>query len=98
MKQADLLKKAQEIQNKMAEVMNSARGEANSGGGMVKAVSDGNGTILELDIEKEVIDPEERDMLADLVIAAVNEARRKAKEAAQAEIQKVVGIPLPGMF
>ncbi|MCK4334942.1 YbaB/EbfC family nucleoid-associated protein [candidate division WOR-3 bacterium] len=98
MKQADLLKKAQEIQNKIAGIMAAARGEATSGGGMVKAVADGNGTILGLKIEKEVIDPEENQMLEDLVIAAVNEARRKAKEAAQTEVQKVIGIPLPGLF
>ncbi len=98
MRQADLLKKAQEIQNKIAGIMAASRGEATSGGGMVKAVADGNGTILELKIEKEVIAPEESQMLEDLVIAAVNEAKRKAKEAAQAEVQKVIGIPLPGLF
>ena len=98
MKQADLLRKAQEIQNKMADIMAAARGEATSGGGMVKAVADGNGTILELRIEKEVIDPEESQMLEDLVIAAVNEAKRKAKKAAQEEVQKVIGIPFPGLF
>lgn len=98
MKQADLMRKAQELQKKMGEIMASARGEASSGGGMVTAVSDGNGMILELKIENEVVDPEEADMLQDLVIAAVNEARRKAHEAAQQEMQKVVGMPLPGMF
>lgn len=98
MKQADLLRKAQEIQNKVADIMAAARGDATSGGGMVKAVADGNGTVLELRIEKEVIDPEECQMLEDLVIAAVNEAKRKAKQAAQAEVQKVIGIPLPGLF
>jgi len=98
MRQADLLKKAQDIQNKIAGIMVAARGEATSGGGMVKAVADGNGTILELKIEKEVIDPSESQMLEDLVIAAVNEARRKARQAAQAEVQKVIGIPLPGLF
>jgi DNA-binding YbaB/EbfC family protein len=98
MKQADLLRKAQEIQNKMVDIMAAARGQATSGGGMVKAVTDGNGTVLELKIEKEVIDPEESQMLEDLVIAAVNEAKRKAKEEAQAEVQKVIGIPLPGLL
>lgn len=98
MKQADLLRKAQEIQKKMADIMAAARGQAASGGGMVKAVADGNGTILELKIEREVIDPEESQMLEDLVIAAVNEARRKAKQATQAEVQKVIGIPFPGLF
>lgn len=98
MRQADLLRKAQEIQNKVADIMAAARGQATAGGGMVKAVADGNGTILELKIEKEVIDPEESQMLEDLVIAAVNEARRKAKQAAQAQVQKVIGVPLPGLF
>lgn len=98
MKQADLLRKAQEIQNKVAEIMAAARGHATSGGGMVKAVADGNGIVLELKIEKEVIDPCESQMLEDLVIAAVNEAKRKAKKEAQTEVQKVIGIPLPGLF
>lgn len=98
MKQADLLRKAQEIQNKVADIMAAARGQATSGGGMVKAVADGEGTILELRIEKEVIDPDESQMLEDLVIAAVNEAKRKAKQAAQEEVQKVIGIPFPGLF
>lgn len=98
MKQAELLRKAQELQEKMAEIMSSARGEAAAGGGMVTAVADGNGVILELKIEKEVIDPEEKEMLEDLVIAAVNEARKKAQEAARSQMQKVVGIPLPGLF
>lgn len=98
MKQADLLRKAQELQEKMAEIMSSARGEATSGGGMVTAVADGNGVILTLKIDKEVIDPEDSVMLEDLVIAAVNEARKKAQEAARSEMQKIVGMPLPGLF
>jgi len=98
MKQADLLKKAQEIQNKLAEVMAQTRAEATSGGGMVTAVSDGNGTIHDLRIEDEVIDASEKTMLQDLLMAAVNEARRKAQEQARAEAQKIVGIPLPGLF
>jgi DNA-binding YbaB/EbfC family protein len=98
MKQADLLRKAQELQTKMAEILANTRGEATSGGGMVKAVSDGNGVILELKVEKEVIDPEDKEMLEDLIIAAVNEARRKAQDQARSEAQKIIGIPLPGMF
>lgn len=65
---------------------------------MVKAVADGNGTLLKLSIEREVVDPEEIQMLEDLVLAAVNEAKRKAKDAAQEEVQKIIGIPLPGLF
>ncbi|MBD3286754.1 YbaB/EbfC family nucleoid-associated protein [candidate division WOR-3 bacterium] len=98
MKQADLIKKAQEIQNKLAEVMAQTRVEASSGGGMVTAVSDGNGTVHELRIEEEVIDPSDKTMLQDLVMAAVNEARRKAQEEARTQAKKIVGIPLPGLF
>lgn len=94
----NMMKKAQELQKKLAEVMASARGEAFSGGGMVKAVADGQGTVLELKIEEEVIDREEKEMLQDLVIAAVNEARKKAQENAKSEAQKIIGIPLPGLF
>lgn len=98
MKQADLVRKAQEIQSKIAEIMASARGEASAGGGMVTAAADGNGMILELKIEEEVIDPGDKSMLQDLIIAAVNEARRKAQENAHAEAQKIIGVPLPGLF
>jgi DNA-binding YbaB/EbfC family protein len=98
MKQADLLRKAQELQERMAEIMSSARGEATSGGGMVAATSDGNGVILKLNIEPEVIVAGEKEMLEDLVIAAVNEAKRKAQEKAKEEMQKVVGMPVPGLF
>lgn len=98
MKQSDLLRKAQELQERMAEIMSSARGEATSGGGMVSATADGNGLILELRIEPEVIVADEKEMLEDLIIAAVNEAKRKAQEMAKEEMQKVVGMPMPGLF
>ncbi|NLI98056.1 YbaB/EbfC family nucleoid-associated protein [bacterium] len=98
MKQADLLRKAQELQERMAEIMTSVRGEATSGGGMIKAVADGNGIILELKIDPEVIVAEDKDMLEDLIIAAVNEAKRKAQEKAKEEMQKIIGMPLPGLF
>jgi DNA-binding YbaB/EbfC family protein len=98
MKKDDLVRKAQELEAKMAEIMKRTRGEATAGGGMVSALADGNGMILELKIEREVIDPQEKEMLEDLIIAAVNEARKKAQEAAKAEIEKLVGIPVPGLF
>ncbi len=98
MMQGNMIKKAKELQDKMKQILETVKGEATSGGGMVTAIADGNGTILELNIEQEVVNPEEKDMLEDLVLAAVNEAQRKAKETAQQEIQKVIGMPLPGMF
>ena len=98
MKQAEILKQAQQIQKKLSEVMASTRAQAASGGGMVKALSDGNGVIIELTIEEEIIESQDKTMLEDLVLAAVNEARRKAQEAAREEAKKIIGIPLPGLF
>ena len=72
---------------------------ARSGGGAVTAVVDGKHRLKTLEIQPEVVDPEDTEMLADLVIAAVNEAVRQAAETSEAEMSKVTGgMNLPGMF
>lgn len=70
-----------------------------AGGGAVTAVVDGKHIVKKLEIKPEVVDPEDVDMLADLVMAAVNEAIRQAVDTSEAEMSKITGgINMPGLF
>ncbi|MFB3926319.1 MAG: YbaB/EbfC family nucleoid-associated protein [Syntrophales bacterium] len=97
----NIIKQAQQIQQKMLrlqEELASKTVEAAAGGGMVVAVVNGKHELVSLKIEKEVVDPEDIEMLQDLVIAAVNEGVRKAQEMAQVEMSKITGgINIPGL-
>jgi len=96
MKQA---KKIQERITKIQEEMEKKTVEASSGGGMVSVVINGKNELLSLKIEKEVVNPEDVDMLQDLIMAAVNEGMRKAQEMVSSEMAKVTGgFNIPGMF
>ena len=89
-----MMKQMQQAQQKMAAVQDELAGktvEATAGGGMVKVVMSGDGNLRSLEIEREVVDPEEIDMLQDLIVAAVNEGKRKSSELAAAEMQKAAG-------
>ena len=98
----NIMKQAQQMQQRIARVQQELEGrevEANSGGGMVTAVVNGKMQLLNLKIEKDVVDPEDVEMLQDLVSAAVNEALKKSQEMMQEEMGKVTGgMNLPGMF
>ena len=84
---------------KLQEELDAREYTARSGGGAVTAVVDGKHRLKTLEIQPEVVDPEDTEMLADLVIAAVNEAVRQAAETSEAEMSKVTGgMNLPGMF
>lgn len=73
--------------------------EGSSGGGMVRVSANGQGEILAINIEKDVIDPEEKEMLEDLVIAAIHDAVEKSKELAQSRLGKIgQGLGLPGFM
>ena len=100
-----LMKQAQQLQAKMAkmqEELSEKTVEASAGGGMVVAVANGRQEILSIRIEQEVIDPDDAEMLQDLVLAAVNDALNRAKEMMNEEmgnLTKGMNIPgLPGMF
>lgn len=96
MKQA---KKMQEDMAKMQEQLEDKTVEAAAGGGMVSVVVNGKKEVLELNIKPEVVDPDDIEMLQDLVIAAVNEGIRKADEMVQGEMSKITGgMGMPGMF
>ena len=95
------MKQAKKMQEKLAnlqEEMESKTIEAMAGGGMVIVVVNGRYEIISLKIEKEVVNPEDVDMLQDLIVAAVNEGIRKAQEMASAEMAKITGgIAIPGL-
>jgi nucleoid-associated protein EbfC len=96
------MKQAQKLQEKMAKVQEELAAktvEATSGGGMVTAIVNGKFELVAIRIEKDVVNPEDVDMLQDLIVAAVNEGVRKAQEMASAEMAKVTGgMKIPGMM
>jgi len=98
----NIMKQAQQMQQRIARVQQELEGrevEATSGGGMVTAVVTGKMQLINLKIEKDVVDPEDIEMLQDLISAAINEALKKSQEMMQEEMSKVTGgMNLPGMF
>ena len=98
----NIMKQAQQMQQRIARMQQELEGrevEATAGGGMVTAVVSGKMQLLSLKIEKDVVDPEDVDMLQDLVTAAVNEALKKSQEMMQQEMSKVTGgMSMPGLF
>ena len=98
----NMLKQAQKMQQdmlKMQEEMESKEYDATAGGGMVKAVVNGKHELLSLTINPEAVDPEDVEMLQDMVVAAVNEAMRKGEaEAAQNMSKLTGGLNLGGLF
>jgi DNA-binding YbaB/EbfC family protein len=98
------MKQAQQMQQKMAEAEAQLKEEvveASAGGGMVKVKMGGDMTLREITIDPEAIDPEEAEMLADMVQAAVNEALRAVQELAGSKMGGITGgmggMGLPGM-
>ena len=90
----NMIKKAQKMQEdmqKMQEELEQATYTATAGGGVVTAVVSGKKELTELNIDPEAVDPEDVEMLQDLIIAAVNEAMRSADEAAAQSMQKLTG-------
>jgi len=98
----NMMKQAQKLQSKMLklqEEMAEKTVEATAGGGMVKAVANGRQQVISIQIEKEVIDPEDSEMLQDLVLAAVNDALSKSQEMVSGEMAKLTGgMNIPGMM
>ena len=100
-----LMKQAQQLQTKMAkmqEELGEKTVEATAGGGMITAVANGRQELVSIHIDQEVIDPDDPEMLQDLVMAAVNDALSRAKDMMNEEMGKLtkgMNIPgLPGMF
>jgi DNA-binding YbaB/EbfC family protein len=98
----DILRQAQVMQHKLAKVqqqMAEADFEASSGGGMVKAVMSGKQELKALTIDPKALEGNDVEMLQDLILAAVNEAGRIARDSMEREMSAISGgIKLPGVF
>ncbi len=96
-----IMKQAQKIQAQIARMQEELAGktvEASAGGGMITVVASGKQEIVSIRIEPEVLDAGDRDMLQDLVVAAVNEALRKSQEMVSEEMKKITGgLNIPGL-
>ena len=96
-----IMKQAQKIQAqiaKMQEELSSRTVEASAGGGLITVVANGKQVVVSIRIEPEVIDASDREMLQDLVVAAVNEALRKSQEMVSEEMKKITGgLNIPGL-
>ena len=99
---ANMMKQAQKLQSqmmKLQEEMAEKTVETTSGGGMVKVVANGKQQIASITIEKEVVDPEDVEMLQDLIIAAANDALAKSQEMVSSEMGKLTGgLNIPGLM
>lgn len=97
-----LMKQAQSMQKNMEKVQSDLAAreyEGTSGGGVVKAVVQGNMHVARVEIDPKVIDPADKDMLQDLIVSAVNTALENAREDAASEMAKVTGgLGIPGMM
>ena len=97
-----MMKQAQKMQKQMAELQEQQAArtfEVSSGGGAVKILINGEKQISELTLSPDVVDPDDIEMLQDLIITAVNEAIRQVDEAANSQMSKITGgMSLPGLF
>ncbi len=98
----NMMKQAQQLQSKMMKLQEELAEktvESSSGGGMVKVTANGRQQILSIQVEKEVVDPDDVEMLQDLVLAAVNDALAKAQEMVSSEMSKLTGgLNIPGLM
>jgi DNA-binding YbaB/EbfC family protein len=94
-----MMKQAQQMQERLQKQMTEMRVEASSGGGMVTVVINGNKQIQTLTIDPEVVSKEDVEMLQDLILAAINDAQRKADEELGRQMGGMMGgLKMPGMF
>jgi DNA-binding YbaB/EbfC family protein len=98
----NMMKQAQKIQARMVKLQEELAEktvESTAGGGMVSVVANGRQQIVSIRIEKEVVNPEDVDMLQDLLLAAVNDALKKSQEMMAAEMGKLTGgLNIPGLM
>jgi DNA-binding YbaB/EbfC family protein len=98
----NMMKQAQKLQAQMAklqEELSEKTVETASGGGMIKVIANGKQQIVSIQIEKEVVDPEDVEMLQDLILAAVNDALAKSQEMVSGEMSKLTGgLNIPGLM
>ncbi len=98
----NMMKQAQQLQAKMMklqEELSEKTVETSSGGGMIRVIANGKQQVVSILIEKEVVDPEDVEMLQDLILAAVNDALSKAQEMVSSEMGKLTGgLKIPGLM
>lgn len=98
----NMIKQAQKMQQdmlKMQQELEEKEFSAKAGGGVVEAVVSGKRELLRVTIAPEAVDPDDVEMLQDMVVAAVNEALRMAEEATEQEMGKLTGgLGMPGLF
>lgn len=97
----DIMRQAQKLQEDMMKKQEEAKSktvEATAGGGMVTVVANGAGQIVSIRIEKDVVNPDDVEMLQDLILAAANEALRRAQEMVNEDMSKLTGgLQIPGL-
>ena len=97
----NMIRQAQQLQRKMAKIqedLESATVEASSGGGMVKAVVTGKQTIASITIDPQAVDPEDVEVLEEMVMAAVNDGLQKAQDLASQKMSAITGgLNIPGL-
>jgi len=97
-----MMKQAQQLQSKMLKLQEELAEktiETTSGGGMVKVVANGKQQVVSIQIEKEVVDPDDLEMLQDLILAAINDALIKSQEMVSGEMSKLTGgMNIPGLM
>jgi len=101
MNMADMFGKLTEFQKKVDEAkrqLSELEVEADAGGGMVRVTANGNREITSIKLDKDIVDPNDTEMLEDLIIAGINQAIKKAEEAAQDKMADVTKGMLPGGF
>ena len=97
----NLMKQAQKMQKKMEEAQAELENktlEVTSGGGVIKVVVNGKKELLDITIAPEAVDPDDVEMLQDLLLSAVNEALRQADEMVNKEMSKIMPAGMPGLF
>jgi DNA-binding YbaB/EbfC family protein len=97
-----MMKQVQKMQQGMIKLQEELKGrtvESTAGGGMVKVIANGNNEILSIEIKPEAVDPDDVEMLQDMILAAVNEALKEAQEMVSREMNKLTGgLNIPGLF
>ena len=95
----NMMKQAQQLQKKMSEAqdkLNEIEVEGTSGGGVVKVIATAKGELKKISLDDNLLKKEEKEILEDLIIAAINDAKQKGETAAQEEMKSLTGgLPLP---
>jgi DNA-binding YbaB/EbfC family protein len=99
MNMASMMQKAQQMKSRMAEMQEEVMNmdiEGESGGGMVKVATNGKGQVRSIDIQKDILNPDDKEMIEDLVTAAINDSRAKAEALISEKTKKIMtdlGLP-----